>query len=166
MKIVRNIAVVCATVALVCAPVIFARAQATAQKQLDASQILAAAKKQAAAQHKNIFLVFGASWCGPCRLLEEFMAAVEMKPILERQFVFAEMHIEEERGKNPQLNTPGGDELSVRLGGSTETGVPYIVFLNEKGEPIVNSIRPGAENVGYPVLPEEIGWFMTMLNKA
>jgi hypothetical protein len=89
-----------------------------------------------------------------------------MKPILAKHFVFAEMHIEEDRGKNPQLETPGGADLAVKLGAGKETGVPYIVFLNEKGEPVVNSIRPGADNVGYPVLPEEIAWFMTMLNKA
>ncbi len=167
----------CAVAALVCAAVISnanaqsANGQGAAQKQADATQILAAAKSQATAQHKMIFLAFGASWCTPCKLLDEFWASPDVKPILQKYFVFAELHIEEERGKNPQLNTPGGENLAAKLGAQKETGVPYIVFLNEKGEPLANSLRPvnghpTGENIGYPVLPEEIAWFVSMLNKA
>jgi hypothetical protein len=40
-------------------------------------------------------------------------------------------------------------------------------MLDSAAHPVVNSIRqPGGENIGYPVKPEEIEWFMTMLKRS
>ena len=140
-----------------------------AQTPLPAQQVMAKAKAEAASQHKNIFLTFSASWCGPCKLLEAFLEAPEIRPVLARQFVFADLRIQEEVGKKPELNSPGGQELANQLGGK-DNGVPFIVFLDARGEPVVTSLHPvqgkPAENVGYPVLPEEIDWFMAMLKKT
>jgi thioredoxin-related protein len=146
-----------------------------AQKPSRADQVFEDAKTQAAQQQKLIFLVFGASWCGPCHMQDTFMTAREIRPILEKYFVLAKLNVEEEVGKHPELNSPGGEELMARLGGVDAKGriggVPFLVFLNVSGDPIVNSNRPvkgraGGMNIGYPSAPEEIDWFMSMLNKA
>jgi thioredoxin-related protein len=147
-----------------------ANASAAAQQRPTADQLLASATAAAAPQHKHIFLVFGASWCPPCRQLEAFLADKQMRPLIDKHFVVADLRVEEERGKHPELNTPGGDKLRADFGGR-DSGVPFIVFLDEHGRPVVNSNRPvkdkaQGENVGYPVLPEEIDWFVTMLHKA
>jgi len=73
------------------------------------------------------------------------------------------------------LESPGGEELDVKFGGADEkggvTGVPFLVFLDAKGELIVNSNRPvqghpEGDNIGYPAEPYEIDWFTAMLKKA
>jgi thiol-disulfide isomerase/thioredoxin len=146
-----------------------------AQKPAPADRVLENAKSQAAQQRKLIFLVFGASWCGPCHMQDAFMAAPETRPILEKYFVPAKLNVEEEVGKHPERNSPGGEELLARFGGvdarGKSGGVPFLVLLDASGDPIVNSNRPvkgpaGSVNIGYPSAPEEIDWFMSMLNKA
>jgi len=146
-----------------------------AQKPLPADQVFENLKTQAVQQQKLIFLVFGASWCTPCHMQDAFMAAPEIHPILEKYFVLAKLNVEEEVGKHPELNSPGGEELLGKLGGVDDKGkiggVPFLVFLDAGGNPIVNSNRPVkgnaiGMNVGYPSAPEEIDWFMSMLHKA
>ncbi|HYW44724.1 MAG TPA: hypothetical protein VE959_17815 [Bryobacteraceae bacterium] len=75
----------------------------------------------------------------------------------------------QETSEKKALNTPGGDQLMARLGGPS--GLPFFAFLDAQGTLIVNSIRPGeggkpGGNIGHPVEPFEIDWFLTMLGKA
>jgi thioredoxin-related protein len=145
-------------------------AASSAQQASTADQILASAKSEALARHKAIFLVFGASWCPPCRQMETFMRDPNIRPILEKYFVLVHLSVEEERGKHPELNSPGGEKLLGEYGGKL-MGVPFLVFLDAEGQLIVNSARPvkgkqTGENIGYPAVPVEIDWFMTMLNKT
>jgi thiol-disulfide isomerase/thioredoxin len=141
-----------------------------AQQGPNAEQVLAAAKSSAVAQHKAIFLVFRASWCPPCREMEAFMEDQEIRPILEKYFVLAFLNVFEERGKHPELNSPGAEKLVGDFGGESG-GVPFLVFLDAQGQLLINSNRPvrrksKGENIGYPALPVEIDWFMTMLQKT
>ena len=145
-----------------------------AQQRPTADQVLTAAKSAAAEQHKNIFLVFGASWCAPCYEMEKFMEDGKIRPILEKYFVTASLSIEEEHGKHPELNSPGGEKLVADFGGQN-AGVPFLVILDEQGQLLVNSNRPvkgkpNGENVEDaappPALPVEIDWFMQMLRKT
>ena len=148
---------------------------AVAQQPIAADRVLEDAKTQAAQQHKVIFLVFGASWCQPCHRLDDFLVAPEMRHILEKYFIEARVNVLEDQGKHPELESPGGQELAARLGVTNSKGqvshVPFIVFLDAAGEPVVNSYRPvegsaKGVNIGYPAKPEEIDWFGAMLKKA
>jgi thioredoxin-related protein len=141
-----------------------------AEQRPTAERVLADAKSAAVEQHKDIFLVFGASWCQPCHEMEAFMADRKIRPILEKYFVIADLSVEEEHGKHPELNSPGAEKLVEDFGGK-DGGVPFIVFLDEQGKLLINSNRPplGKDkggNVGYPAAPEEIDWFMQMLRKT
>jgi thioredoxin-related protein len=146
-----------------------------AQKPAPADRVFGDAKVQAIQQHKLIFLVFGASWCEPCHELDAFLAAPEIRHILEKYFISVKLNVAEQAGKHPELESPGGVDLAAKLGGTNAkgrvSGVPSIVFLDAAGEPIVNSYRPvsgrpkGA-NIGYPATADEIDWFMAMLKKA
>jgi len=141
-----------------------------AQEQPRAEQMLATAESEAVAQHKVIFLVFGASWCAPCREMGAFLDDPEIRPILEKYFVLVSFHVFEERGKHPDLNNPGAAKLVADFGGESG-GVPFLVFLDAQGQLLINSNRPvkrkpNGENIGYPALPVEIDWFMTMLQKT
>jgi len=144
-----------------------------AQDPPPAERVLADAKVQAAHQHKNIFLIFEASWCEPCKQLEAFIEAPGIHSILEKHFVIARVSIGEEYGDPPKPNSPGSGKLLVELGGAGggEGDVPFIVLLDAKRKFIINSNRPvkgkaEVEGIGYPTEPEEIDWFMTMLKKG
>jgi hypothetical protein len=102
--------------------------------------------------------------------MEAFMEDPQIRPILEKYLVLASLHVQEQRGKHPELESPGGEKLLGQYGGDSK-GVPFLVFLDESGKLLVNSSRPvpgksGGENIGYPALPEEIDWYMTMLRKS
>jgi len=76
----------------------------------------------------------------------------------------------QERGDKASQNTPGGDALEAQFGSKSD-GLPFFAFLDEHGELIANSNRPvpgkpGGENIGHPMAPEEVDHFMGMLRKA
>jgi hypothetical protein len=128
-----------------------------------AETLLTEAKTQAAAEHKSVFLIFHASWCGWCHKLDSFIGSDGIKPVFDKYFVIARVTVQE-RGDKQALNNPGGDALLKRVGG--DGGLPYFAFLNSGGELIVNSTEPGKGNIGHPSEPHEVDWFLAMLRKA
>jgi len=70
-----------------------------------------------------------------------------------------------ENEQNKQLENPGGVAVLRKFGGEGQ-GLPFFAFLDAKGELIVNSRRDGTGNIGHPFQPEEVAWFMKMLQKA
>ena len=134
-----------------------------------AETVLEAAQKKAKKEHKGIFLVFGASWCGPCKRLDMFLNEPTNRSVIEKYFVVTRLTVAEQYGGNPKLNTPGGEKLFARFGGPGNS-VPFVVLLNSKADLIVNSNRPigndKLDNIGYPEEPLEILWFVSMLKEA
>ena len=129
-----------------------------------ADDVLAPAKTKAKAEHKAIFLHFGASWCGWCKKLDAFLDNSEIKPVFEKYFVPVKLVVQENE-KNKNLENAGAEALLKKLGGPD--GLPYSAFLDAKGNQIVNSKREGgAGNIGYPAQPEEVDWFVAMMKKA
>lgn len=60
----------------------------------DAEQDLLLAEKQAAAEHKNIILDFGANWCAPCVALDLFLHEnSKLAERLERSYVVVRVGI-------------------------------------------------------------------------
>jgi hypothetical protein len=147
------------------------KAHAAGMEGPSASVILHRAELEARAEQKNILLEFGASWCVNCRLYDRMLHDRAMHGILNKAFVFTTMDTGEQPGDKLHRNTPGGVAFENSVGGKN-AGWPYVVVLNPEGKVIVSSMRPDAKakggrtNIGYPVLPVEIDWFMTMMRRG
>jgi thiol-disulfide isomerase/thioredoxin len=143
-------------------------AEPALRAQSDADALFAHAKAEAAQQHKNVLLVFSASWCGPCKLYERFLEDPQMKAITEKALVLQRLDVGEHSGDSRHADTPGAVKLRTALGSSGEPGFPWMVITSENGIPLVNSYANGNlnGNVGYPAAPEEIDWYIEMLKRA
>ena len=139
-------------------------AGAAAQSPPPASEVMAEAKAQATAQHKQIFLMFHASWCSWCRKLDKFIETPENKAIVDKYFVVVHLTIQE-LGDKAKLNNPGAIEVRDAAGGKN-TFLPFFAFLDANGALIVNTINDKGVNIGCPDSGEEIDWFTKMLKKA
>jgi thiol-disulfide isomerase/thioredoxin len=127
-----------------------------------ADQVLAPAKSRAAAEHKTIFVHFGASWCPWCRRLDAFLDRPEVKPAFEKYFIPVKLVVQE-RDEKKALENPGAGAVLKDLG--AHGGLPFMVFVDAQGAVIANSELKG-QNIGFPAEPEEIDWFVQMMKKA
>ena len=93
-------------------------------------------------------------------MLDKFIESKEANPILTKYFVVAHL----EMGSAKQSN-PGTEKYLAQYGGQGK-GAPFLAFLDARGKMVVNSLRGGTANIGYPGEPQEIDWFMVMLEKA
>ncbi len=138
----------------------------------DANGILQQAESAASVAHKNVLLVFSASWCGPCKMFEAFLRDPVTGPIMDRGFVVARFDVGEHPGDKRHSDTPGAEALRSSLNGAN-AGYPFLVVVDPTGKTVVDSYRPvkgkaaGADtNIGYPALPVEIDWFIEMMHRS
>ena len=111
-----------------------------------ARSLLSAAEAQAAAQGKNVFLVFHASWCGPCYLLHHFLNAPQIAPLMKSSYVILEIDILER--KRSDWENPGGQSLYRKYGG--KGGVPFYAVLAPSGKKLADS---NSKDDGVVVVP-------------
>ena len=145
-----------------------------AAKAPNAETVLSEAKAKAAAQHKSIFLIFGATWCPDCHTVDHFLSLPEVHAIFDKYFVVTQLSVAEQYGNHPELENPGAIELLGKLGGilpSGDVSVPFFVVLDQNGSPLINSNRPvkdkpEGDSIGFPTRQEQIAWMMTMIKKG
>jgi thiol:disulfide interchange protein len=105
-----------------------------------------AALKQAASQHKYIFVDAYATWCGPCKMLK----ATTFKNKKAAEFYnknFVNIAIDMEKGMGPQL------AAQWRM-----QAYPTLIIFNPKGEPVLGT-------VGYIKAPDLIRFGEAALKK-
>ena len=121
-----------------------------------AESVLNEGLAEAKARDKRVFLHFGAPWCGWCHKLEDWMARKDVSKVLDKDFVDVKIDVD---------RTIGGKELLARYRTPDRGGIPWFVILDTDGKPLIDSTGPDG-NVGFPVQPQEIAYFRTMLEKG
>lgn len=134
----------------------------TAQEKADV--VINKAITEAKAGKKNVLLIFHASWCKWCKMMEKNMDLPETKPIFDKRFVTAYIDVQE-RGDKKSLENPGGQELMNKYNGEN-AGLPFWLILNPKGEVLADSFDAKGENLGSPATPEEVATFIAKIEKS
>ena len=132
--------------------------------QEKADVVLNKALTQAKTENKNVLLIFHASWCGWCKLMEKNLDLPTTKPLFDKSYVTAYLDVQE-RGEKKNLENPGGQELMNKYKGET-AGLPFWLMLDSKGNVLADSFDAKGENIGSPASPEEVASFLVKLEKT
>lgn len=122
-----------------------------------ASELFQAALTKAKKEHKNIFVIFTATWCGPCKYLKQGLYDVYNIPYFERNYVILELY-NHEIGSKKSLENHGGDSILAQYKGDT-TGIPYWLILNPNGKKLYGEL-------GFSNYPEDLTRFMKTLKST
>ena len=117
-----------------------------------AQDILAAGKKRAAEEKKLIFLHFGADWCGPCKLLEEWMAQPEIHALFQKKFIDVKIDVD---------NNFGAQELMTSFSPKA-SGIPWFCILSASDDKPLAIGEDKDGNTGVPSSAEGFDGFTKM----
>jgi thiol-disulfide isomerase/thioredoxin len=129
-----------------------------------AEVILKKALTEAGSKNKNVLLMFHASWCKWCHVMENNMNLPETKPVFDKKLVTAYVDVQE-MGDKKKLENPGGEDLMNKYKGK-DAGLPFWLILNPKGEVLADSFNDKKENLGCPSTAEEVDVFLAKLKKS
>ena len=139
-----------------------------AEAKPSAGEQLRAALARAGAHEKLALIVFQATWCAYCHAFTKYLRAPDVAAILAKRFDIVAFNIDESLGErgNSALELPGVEAVRAQLSGARRTGLPYFVFVKPDGALLATSAsNVSGENVGFPVAPDELAHFETMLRK-
>jgi len=132
--------------------------------QESAATVLQKAQSQAKKEHKNVFVMFHASWCGWCKKMEKNMQSDACKKMFDDNFVLTQLTVQESP-KNKNLENPGADVLLETYKG-TKAGLPFWVLLGANGKILADSFNAKGENLGCPSSKDEVAEFKAKLKKT
>lgn len=139
-------------------------ASAAVAETPSADKVLGDAKAQARKERKNVLVIFHASWCGWCHKLDDMLADKAVGPKITKQYVVVHLTVDESEKKKADEN-PGAAAVREKMGGA-KAGLPFYAVINPKGDTLTSSVAPQTGNIGYPAAPEEITYFMSMIDKS
>ena len=99
---------------------VFAHAQAPVyDESADAAALVAQALATARADNKQVMIVFGANWCGDCKMLDGEFKKSALKALLDHNYVVVKVDVNR-FNKNLDVVKPYGDVI--------KKGIPSIVI--------------------------------------
>jgi len=139
---------------------------------LTVDEIMQEAMQQATKEHKNIFIIFHASWCVWCHKMDSSVNDESCRKFFNDNYVIRYLVVQESRDKK-NLENPGADEFLTKYNGDNQ-GIPFWLIFDKNGILIADSqIRPvgvGLEkrgaNLGCPASEQEVAQFAGILKKT
>jgi len=133
---------------------------------------LSKALKKAAAENKNVIVMFHASWCGWCHKMDSSMNDISCKKMFEANYITCHLTVDESADKK-NLETPGADAFRKIYHGEKE-GLPFWLIFDKNGKMLADSRLPatgetaGKEgtNTGCPASKEEVAYLISVLKKT
>ena len=135
-----------------------------------ADRVMKDAIAEATATHKNVFIIFHASWCGWCHKMDNAMNEGELKSFFNSNYVVVHLTVDESKDKK-NLENPGADELRRKYHGENQ-GLPYWFIVDSKGNFLADSRKTDDKNpgklssVGCPSEQDEVDYFVEVLKKT
>jgi len=130
-----------------------------------AKDVLDAAYKQATADHKNILLIFHASWCGWCHKMDSSLNNRACKKLFDDNYVIIHLTVFESPRKKAEENK-GAAEL-LKQYKAFDTGIPFWVVLDKDGNLLKDSFIKKADGssaiIGCPASEKEVAAFIEVL---
>jgi len=156
----------CLLVSVALCFVVFCNAQASTET------IIKDACKEAAAQNKNVLIIFHASWCVWCHKLDSSINDVSCKKFFNDNYVIKHITVYE-TGDKKNLNNPGGDEF-LTAHHAADQGIPAWFIFDSNGNLLADSqLRSNGvsfdiegSNIGCPANETEIKYFISILEKT
>ena len=145
---------------------------AHAQPAPPAEKVLKDAMQRAAHEHKNVFIIFHASWCGWCHRMDSILNSAACKKLFNDNYVIEHLTVMESKTKL-SLENPGAQDVLKKYNGEGQ-GIPFWLIFDAKGNLLGDCLmRPeGAdlttkgENTGCPATKEEVAHFLKVLKKT
>jgi thiol:disulfide interchange protein len=137
-----------------------------------AEQIMTAAKAKAASEHKNVLIIFHASWCGWCKKMDASIEDPSCKAYFDKNYVIQHLTVME-NGANVSLENPGAQKMLEDYGGG-QSGIPYWLIFSPDGKLLADSKfhsddpadKANNQNMGCPAQPAEVDYFIQVLKKT
>lgn len=137
----------------------------TQQPVPSAKEILNAASQQAASEHKNILLIFHASWCGWCHKMDSSLNDPACKKFFDDHYIITHLTVFES-AKNKKKENAGAEALLKQYKAS-DTGIPFWVVLDKDGHLLKDSFLKKADGksgiIGCPASEQEVAAFIEIL---
>jgi thiol-disulfide isomerase/thioredoxin len=135
-----------------------------------ADEVLKGAYLEATKEHKNIFIMFHASWCGWCHKMDKSMNDETCKQFFENNFVIRHLVVDESTDKK-NLENPGADEMRKKYYGEGQ-GIPFWLLFDKNGVLLADSKMrtegqgpDSGQNIGCPAAVNEVEYFISILKK-
>jgi thioredoxin-related protein len=139
-------------------------------KPASAEEVIKEAKSEAAKSDRNVFVIFHASWCVWCHRMDTAMNDKTIQSFFDKNYVIKHLTLDESAGKK-NLENPGAAALRTKYHGDDQ-GIPYWFIIDKNGKLLADS-RLHSEtgevtgnNVGCPVQPDEVAYFIRVLKKT
>lgn len=137
-----------------------------------ATAIMQEAYQKAAKEHKNVFILFTASWCKQCHKMDSAMNNAACIKLFTDNYVIRRLTVFESKDETG-LENPGAVDLMKQYHGD-KRNIPFWLIFDSTGVLLADSqVRPeGVEldvagvNMGCPTKKEEVALFIKELKNS